>query len=433
MATPIPMCADLAELIGPYAHKIENRSLLLEKFALPKNWIDGDFKRDQATRWSLLRITPGGRKALMMDADRARRNAANPKDSKTGFNASLAAKMLPELSRCASPQQDIMDIRKKHSFRMLELLAASPSNTHAWFTARLESRMAINLAEGVIENAGICLDRLFGMPYIPGSALKGCSRHAALKSIKETDPRFISVFGNTEQKGGVSFLAAYPLDGIDENILEVDLSNVHYPTYYVGRSAGRIEELKNESPKPNPFPVVKAGVSFGFIIVLNSIGKQEHNPAALLSSAMEYLQHALTQEGIGAKTSAGYGWFSLTPEMDEQIIRDNETKRIATAEADAVRRVEEESRIAEEARINALDPIEREMDDLQKLDHQAFAEAVNNALESPAERQQAILRLVFSPERKETLKKYRKGAKPTDAKRWEIVQKLALEHNFIIP
>jgi len=242
------------------------------------------------------------------------------------------------------------------------------------------------------------------MPYIPGSALKGCSRHAALKSIKETDPEFISVFGNTEQKGGVSFLAAYPLDGIDENILEVDLSNVHYPTYYVGESAGRIEELKNESPKPNPFPVVKAGVGFGFIIVLNSIGKQAPNPAALLSSAMEYLQHALTQEGIGAKTSAGYGWFSLTPEMDEQIIRDNETMRIAAAKADAVRRVEEESRIAEEARINALDPIEREMDDLQKLDHQAFAEAVNNALESPADLTGDSPACIFTREKRDSEK-----------------------------
>ena len=37
-----------------------------------------------------------------------------------------------------------------------------------------------------MENAGLCLDR-FGMPYIPGSAVKGCARRMATKRLMEAD------------------------------------------------------------------------------------------------------------------------------------------------------------------------------------------------------------------------------------------------------
>src|SRR5438034_1425306 len=42
----------------------------------------------------------------------------------------------------------------------------------------------VNMAGGVMENAGLCLDR-FGLPYIPGSAVKGCARRAALAALLE--------------------------------------------------------------------------------------------------------------------------------------------------------------------------------------------------------------------------------------------------------
>ncbi len=56
------------------------------------------------------------------------------------------------------------------------------------FHAQLQSRLLVNMAGGVMENAGICLDR-FGMPYIPGSAIKGCARRMAIHQLSTaTDP-----------------------------------------------------------------------------------------------------------------------------------------------------------------------------------------------------------------------------------------------------
>lgn len=52
--------------------------------------------------------------------------------------------------------------------------------------AQLRSRLMVNMAGGVMENAGLCLDR-FGMPYIPGSAVKGCARRMATQQLLETE------------------------------------------------------------------------------------------------------------------------------------------------------------------------------------------------------------------------------------------------------
>ena len=50
--------------------------------------------------------------------------------------------------------------------------------------AQLQSRFMVNMAGGVMENAGLCLDR-FGMPYIPGTAVKGCARRMAIQKLLE--------------------------------------------------------------------------------------------------------------------------------------------------------------------------------------------------------------------------------------------------------
>ncbi len=52
---------------------------------------------------------------------------------------------------------------------------------------KLQARLMVNMAGGVMENAGLCLDR-FGIPYIPGSAVKGCARRFAIQTLLEATP-----------------------------------------------------------------------------------------------------------------------------------------------------------------------------------------------------------------------------------------------------
>jgi CRISPR/Cas system CMR subunit Cmr6 (Cas7 group RAMP superfamily) len=51
--------------------------------------------------------------------------------------------------------------------------------------ARQESRLLVNSAGGVFENGGLALDRISGVPMIPGSAVKGCARRLALAVLWE--------------------------------------------------------------------------------------------------------------------------------------------------------------------------------------------------------------------------------------------------------
>ena len=52
---------------------------------------------------------------------------------------------------------------------------------------KLQSRLIINQAGGILENAGLCLHPHFNCPMIPGSAVKGIARHAAIQAIRDAN------------------------------------------------------------------------------------------------------------------------------------------------------------------------------------------------------------------------------------------------------
>ncbi len=174
---------------------------------------------------------------------------------------------------------------------------------------KLRSRLAINLAEGILENAGICLHPHFGVPMIPGSAVKGIARHAAWQlwqagEIEAAD--FTRIFGSPPDKpdkpesaGTIAFLPALPTS--DGNHLEVDVLTCHHPDYYSGN---RPEAADTEGPNPQFFLTVKAGTPFRFLLV-----PLRHAQPGDLDQAAAWLNRALTENGAGAKTAAGYGWF----------------------------------------------------------------------------------------------------------------------------
>lgn len=191
------------------------------------------------------------------------------------------------------------------------------------FTLVLGGRLIVNQAGGVIENAGLCLDRHTGEPYIPGSALKGIAADAARESDAGPAERAL-VFGGLAPgdrfalkslSGSVSFLPAYPAKTAP---LELDILTCHHPKYYSSPDPKAVA-LDNEQPNPQVFPVVKAGVEFLFQIALPSPNRLDGLKAKLglpadfnpLARASEWLKTGLQDHGIGAKTAAGYGWFVM--------------------------------------------------------------------------------------------------------------------------
>jgi len=243
--------------------------------------------------------------------------------------------------------------------------------------AQLQSRLMVNMAGGVIENAGLCLDR-FGVPYIPGSAVKGCARRMAIQNLLEAregeasndglvrllaDTALMFGWGEQDWKsdrdknghfksdfvysigekrwpeivlavglqllakqpvsakdfghfgGAVGFLPAYPHQ-LPANDLELDVLTCHHPDYYGQKEdrQGRLVmpvALDTEEPNPVVFPAVAPGAVFGFAVLPLRAQRDSlaEPPKRLHGIAREQLRQGLETFGLGAKTSAGYGWF----------------------------------------------------------------------------------------------------------------------------
>ncbi len=339
----IPLAKDVASLVGEWAERIENRSLLHDKFALPKVWGQPPGgKLNDAGRWNILRIVTRGSELLKGDAQRLRREAGGqnvrPDIAERKENEACVAEAMAAVAR---PDSVLASMANAKATLFLQALTQSYGRRVTTFEATLGGRLMINLAGGVIENAGMSLDRSFGLPFVPGSAIKGITRAQALwdiRSAPETEKRrllllALLIFGYgkhdltgdfaqavskttalslgkeidaEEFKGCICFLPAYPTT---TPTLVVDMVNPHYPDYYGGRAPSAED---TEKPIPNYFPAVEAGSTFGFAVLLNRVPAVTSVSADdLLQQARLWLERAITRKGVGAKTAAGYGWFEL--------------------------------------------------------------------------------------------------------------------------
>ncbi|MHA1608251.1 MAG: type III-B CRISPR module RAMP protein Cmr6 [Candidatus Freyarchaeota archaeon] len=200
----------------------------------------------------------------------------------------------------------------------------------------LSWRLAVNLGAASIYEASLLLHRNYSVPYIPGSAVKGATRHLSIRkfarAIQELEgtpygdaarrvdaalekgedlgvevdgvkfKTLIDVFGARSQKGKVIFFDALPvLSGENECFIVLDVVNVHYKEYYQDRS-GRTPPGDWVKPSPVFFLAVE-GVKFRF-----ALASRDRN---LAGEAKRLLREALESCGIGARTSAGYGYFEV--------------------------------------------------------------------------------------------------------------------------
>jgi CRISPR-associated protein Cmr6 len=455
----IPMASDVAELIGSAAEKVENRSLLLDKFAFHKCWPlatdpDGrEIKWDDATRWSFMRIAEGASQLLTKDAASKRYRAKGQNVQLDNRDRLLAEAQLAEsLAKVSWDSKELAALRSRHTRRFLNLFLSGAAQRVSVTVAQLEGRLAINLADSLIQNAGICLDRLFGLPFIPGSAVKGVCRHTALEELRSARgnvqsklfDEFRAVFGTADNdftngelrpyrslladraenlKGAIAFLPAYP---VNEARLVVDLTTVHCPDYY---RTGRIEDLSNERPQPNPFPVIESGAQFAFCVLLNGIT----NDPSLLNVATRLLQTALTVHGLGAKTASGYGWFSLRADVLQEIL--GQERREAEITAAKVRaEAEAQAKVASEAvRRASMPPEELARDRFASMNQQDFAAAVSGIASLSPEEKKGLLLAMLWPGRRETWKAWKKSDKPANKTRVESLLAAGKSFGITLP
>jgi CRISPR-associated protein Cmr6 len=89
-------------------------------------------------------------------------------------------------------ERDALETARKNWFRsVIQKAAQAPPSDSGWLPqdatilyARLMGRLMVNMGGGVMENANLKLNR-YGLPVIPGSALKGCARRMALQALHD--------------------------------------------------------------------------------------------------------------------------------------------------------------------------------------------------------------------------------------------------------
>ena len=357
---------------------------------------------------------------------------------------------------------------------------------------KLGGRLIINQAGGVLENANLCIHRHFGYPYIPGSALKGIARHSAWEEwmelkeerecskeqeLKEFALKIALTFGyptndkmprntkdiNREAKsdyldeflvseypelfgdngayssfsGAVSFFAAMPSSSYK---LVTDVLTCHHNEYYSGKQE---KAYDNENPVPVFFPAVEEGAVFKFTVIpLNKCklikNKFDFDPVKF---AMDSLKEGLEIHGIGAKTSAGYGWFEEDPaemarkerekeELAEIERRQHEEKvkqeEIALKERerrDEIKRQEDEAKAKKEALVESgFSNISNEVD-LGKI--LSLGKRLSGAVSGLSDRDKNDLQVLLKQSYAATGKKDKKWKHPKKSKdTWKQIKAL---------
>jgi len=220
--------------------------------------------------------------------------------------------------------------------------SAMMSALHATrFNAVLEWRMVIGLGGETILETDITLHHLYGIPFIPGSALKGLTRGYVTGEIEEYKSSKIDddnegitrIFGSQGSAGTVIFFDAMPVNGQVEFVL--DIMNPHYPDYYRSLQSNRITPPTNDQ-QPNPVTFLTVtNTTFTFALAPRNPNKDQHT--ADVDLVKTWLQEALQKYGVGGKTSAGYGYFNIIDDRTSEQLSKPAEKTFQAKPAERIR------------------------------------------------------------------------------------------------
>lgn len=209
------------------------------------------------------------------------------------------------------------------------------NNSLLVFNAKANWRWVIGLGNASVYENGITLHHVYGIPFLPGSALKGLLRNWIIFRCfgrnNEAEARalgntlFKAVFGHPSEgefegkQGKAVFFDAFPMEPPQ---IAPDVMNAHFQPYY--------EKKKPPADWLSPNPVFfmtikggkykfKIGLKPGDNLALSDFGsdgkalswifedKASIQECRILDLLGYWLEDSLEFSGIGAKTAVGYG------------------------------------------------------------------------------------------------------------------------------
>jgi len=336
------------QLLEKHLYNCQNLGLILDKF--------GPWGDDGRGGWDLtMRST-------------VRRRGENQLQSLTGGEAKglwLSTKRRalngesPSLFEVARTNTDLMRAKQERWGDMVRT-----SNGIAFTMNNIERLVAGLGASHVLETA-LTLDRNTGLPYLPGSTVKGLARAwglveiasqlevslddvygvgkdekrllnvtaemliseptetlfqslQKLRAVSEDAEAYIQwfrfIFGWQGEAGAVCFVDAIYADERAPRYA-ADVMTPHYVNYYIEN--GGKPPAEDDNPNPVSFITVDKDNTFAFGLIprLSAFTTfdgedREAKLTTALDTATDWLVKGLSQMGVGSKTTAGYGFFS---------------------------------------------------------------------------------------------------------------------------
>lgn len=196
--------------------------------------------------------------------------------------------------------------------------------------------MIVGLGSENVLETGIRLHHTYGMPIIPGSALKGLAAHycdqvwgernnpnPSDEAIQFRGPRKEDqknnceaelqgeyhklLFGATDDSGCMTFHDAWYIPASSSNPLVLDVMTPHHSGW------NNVESLEPPTDFDSPIPVPFLSVTGTFRVALSWHGPTSDKAKNWTELARSLLCDALKNWGIGGKTTSGYGRLTLPP------------------------------------------------------------------------------------------------------------------------
>lgn len=167
-----------------------------------------------------------------------------------------------------------------------------------------QGRLVCGLGIASPVETGLALHHTYGVPFIPGSALKGVAAHYCHSRWGKENPDFLeggtayeTLFGTTDDQGHIRFHDALPKADMK---LCRDIMTPHHGDYYGEKGT------KAPTDFDSPVPVSFLSVTGTFVVALTCDDPSDEG-RRWLHLAMELVKESLATTGIGGKTRSGYG------------------------------------------------------------------------------------------------------------------------------
>jgi CRISPR-associated protein Cmr6 len=203
------------------------------------------------------------------------------------------------------------DVRELYKLAFTRWKSSLPESSVANDLQTL-GRLIVGLGSENVLETGIRLHHNYGMPIIPGSALKGLAAHYCDQVWGETEVRFKKggpfhelLFGTTDDSGCIVFHDAWFVPGSEGEPLKLDVMTPHHPKWLDGTAP----PTDFDGPTPVPF----LSVAGKFHVAVSWRGPASKKSQDWTELSLSLVADALNNWGVGGKTTSGYGRLAVPP------------------------------------------------------------------------------------------------------------------------